>query len=76
MPFFVHPSFLIFNFQFLCSYVRNNQSYHPCCPQHLPFQHLQPSLLLQFEEGRVDAQTVGAAMSDDVIDGDPVGIPA
>ena len=76
MPFFVHPSFFIFNFQFLCSYVRNNQSHHPCRPQHLPLQHLQPSLLLQFEEGRVDAQTVGTAMLENVVHGDTIGIPA
>ena len=48
--------------------------YYARCAQFLPFQHLQPSCLLQFEEGRVDAEFVGAAVEDNIFDGSAFGV--
>ena len=45
---------------FLCL----NQPHYPRRPQFLPFQHLQPLLLLQFEQGKIDMEFVGIAMKD------------
>ena len=56
---------------FLCPH----QPHHPCRPQLLPRQHLQPSLLFQLEQGRIDAELFGTAVLEDVIDGDTIGIP-
>lgn len=56
---------------FLCPH----QSHHSCRPQLLPLQHLQPSVLLQFEQGGIDAELFGTAVLEDVIDGDTIGIP-
>ena len=51
---------------FLCL----NQPHYPRRSQFLPFQHLQPLLLLQFEQSRIDMEFVGTAMEDDISNGD------
>ena len=57
---------------FLCL----NQPHYPRRPQFLPFQHLQPLLLLQFEQSRIDAEFVGTAMEDDIFDRDTIRMSA
>ena len=41
--------------------------YYARCSQFFPFQHLQLSGLLQLEEGGINAEFVGAAVLEDVI---------
>ena len=53
-----------------------HQPHHPCRPQLLPFQYLQLPVLLQLEEGRVDTKLVGAAVENDVVNGDAGGVLA
>ena len=55
---------------FLCPH----QPHHPCRPQFLPLQHLQPPLLLQLEQGGIDAELFGTAVLEDVIDSDAVRV--
>ena len=43
--------------------------YYARCAQFFPFQHLQLSGLLQFEEGGINAEFVGAAVLENGIDG-------
>lgn len=43
-------------------------------PQLLPFRHREPSLLLQFEQGRIHPQFLRSAVGDDVLHLHPVGM--
>lgn len=48
---------------------------HPLrTPQLLPFRHREPSLLLQFEQGRIHPQFLRSAVGDDVLHLHPVGM--
>lgn len=54
---------------------RSGVKLHPLrTPQLLPFRHREPSLLLQFEQGRIHPQFLRSAVGDDVLHLHPVGM--
>lgn len=60
---FIHLLFFVVP-MLICLY----PPYYARCAQFFPFQHLQQSGLLQLEEGGINAEFVGAAVPEDVVD--------